>query len=422
MKSMCSRVVDSVTLCLSLLMLLFGSCKNNEGTAKRMSAEEQAKEYQQKFNELVAEYETQGKDILAKSDSFFIFADGKAFWYKDLYSPDRQILVPNKDYKEFIHYLEFTQEGTPFVYQMISDLSLNESYFNKNTQDNIEAYEEYPYEKQSIRLYGNKGFIFKCKRYDPDEDNDYGMNYLIYFENPNQIFYLNTIPDSYSKDRLDFVETYASSLASKIISFEEEMKEHPFPYVFGYNRGEGGRFKLYYTINEFGEITQSDKIEYYNEIYTDIKFNFNISDFSTKGKAKDKLIFWIGKSIQDKEREKELEEIKTIINNSITLEQLSNETRNEVMFDEKYKNKEIYIRCRLDAIKNSYKYKYVVKSYAADLLGEWISDYNMNDYTNDSNFANLSYPKEVVMRVRVEYASNKNFDFENCQLIYVFAD
>lgn len=89
MKSKCCRVMGSVILYLSLLMLVLSSCKNNEGTAKSMSAEEQAKEYQQKFNELVAEYETLGKNILAKSDSFFIFADGEAFWYKDLYLPEK---------------------------------------------------------------------------------------------------------------------------------------------------------------------------------------------------------------------------------------------------------------------------------------------------------------------------------------------
>ena len=88
MKCMCSRVVDSVTLCLSLRMLLLGSCKNN-GEADGGNVETQAQDLKQKMNQLVAEYRALGKDILAESDSFFIYADGTAFWYKDLYLPEK---------------------------------------------------------------------------------------------------------------------------------------------------------------------------------------------------------------------------------------------------------------------------------------------------------------------------------------------
>ena len=179
MKSKCCKVLGSVILCLSLLMLLLGSCKNNDGTAQRMSAEEQAKEYQLKFSELVAEYETLGKEILAKSDSFFIFADGKAFWYKDLYLPEKVILKANEDFTSIRYYLSFTNDGHPFIEKYEHSSSLSSSFFSKEHSTELDMYDDLPYKKEQIQLYGDRGLNFH--RTINGSRDESGYDCIIYF-------------------------------------------------------------------------------------------------------------------------------------------------------------------------------------------------------------------------------------------------
>lgn len=414
MKSMCSRVVDSVTLCLSLLMLLLGSCKNN-GEADGGNVETQAQDLKQKMNQLVAEYRALGKDILAESDSFFIYADGTAFWYKDLYLPEKVLLKANEDFTSIRYYLSFTDDGHPFVEKYECPGSLSSSFFAQEHSTELDMYDDLPYEKEQIKLYGDRGLKFH--RTINGSRDESGYDCVLYFSNPNTVFYVNN-ESSYSPNkRTDYAKSYASGLARALIKFEDHIWDYPFPYVYGANEAEGGIFRVCFSTDESGTIIfQSDIVEYYNEIYKDIKFSFDMSDFSTKSSALN-ILEKVLSAIQEKEREKEKEEIQSFIDKSITLEQLADETRNEVAFKDRYINKEIYIRCRLDGIKNSSRYKYVVRSYAVTLLGAWISDYNVKGYTNDRDFVNISYPQEVVMRAKLTYADGKNYEFEDCTLM-----
>ena len=42
-------------------------------------------------------------------------------------------------------------------------------------------------------------------------------------------------------------------------------------------------------------------------------------------------------------------------------------------------------------------YKYKVRCFAFEAFGEWIDGHDLIGYTNDENFVNLSYPKDVVI-------------------------
>ena len=64
-------------------------------------------------------------------------------------------------------------------------------------------------------------------------------------------------------------------------------------------------------------------------------------------------------------------------------------------------------------------YKYKLTNSAVDLLGEWISGYDIIAYTNDDNFTNMSFPSRVLMQATLVYGDTKTFKFKNCQYIAV---
>lgn len=311
--------------------------------------------------------------------------------------------------------MSFRDDGHPFVEKYEYSSSLSSSFFAPEHSTELDMYDDLPYEKEQIKLYGNRGIKFH--RTINGSRNESGYDCILYFSNPNMVFEVN-YESSYSPNkRTDYAESYASGLARALIKFEDHIWDYPFPYIYGVNEGEGGIFRVRFSTDESGTIIfQSDIVEYYNKIYDDIKFSFDQSDFSTKNSSLN-ILEKILSAIQEKEREKEKEERQSFIDKSITLEQLADETRNEVAFKDRYINKEIYIRCRLDGIKNSSRYKYVVRSYAVTLLGAWISDYNVKGYTNDRDFVNISYPQEVVMKAKLTYADGKNYEFEDCKLM-----
>lgn len=393
------------------IFALFPSCSRN---------------YKKECDKLIDEYKSLGKDIIARSDSnlFFIYADSNAFWIKDLDNPTKKILSADMDLKGIQYWMSFTGNGKPYIKPDTFYVNLSPLFFQNKTKQDMEAGDAYPYNKSSISIFNNEAIIFtyRCVYENPRSEilEPYEEKYVYYLSNPNIIFKTNDDnPYNSSFGRSDNVRSYVSNLAFAI-------SDYSFPYIAEYNKAEGGLLNWRFWVNSRGEITDQDNVlEYTNEMYENVsKKKFNISHFSSKDNTQN-ILLQITQTVEKEEQAIYLAQIQPLIDNSVTLEQLSKEYRNTVKFDRTYKNQFIYLDCQLEFVKEvtgwfEPEYKYKVISSSVMILGQWISDYDLTGYTNDENFINLTYPHHVVMKARVTSASSRVFKFSDCELLYAY--
>lgn len=388
------------------------------------------RDYQKELQQLLTEFKASGKDILLESDSFFIYVDSSAFWYRDLDHPAKKILSSDQQYEVISYGLVFDESGQPQIKKYTSSDKLSPLFFNKTKKEKMQDGDVYPYDRNKMSICSNKGIRFTYtehiyNRYDEEEDIDW--NYVCYFSNSTSLILIDPEAIELHSELVLSVSTYARSLADAVFgSFSDE---YNFPFSYSAVEAEGGQFKTTFSINEHGDVSGMGFIEYSHEFYPDLNARIYPEAFASKSSVKT-LLQGIENAVVSRQqaliKERRLAEAQAYIDNSITLKQLSKEYRNTVKFNQVYKHQYIYLRCRLEFFKpangffdpNNYKYK--VTSSSVNILGQWLSDYDLTGYTNDQRFMNLTYPQEVIMKARIVSASSKVFEFDDCELIYVF--
>ena len=56
-------------------------------------------------------------------------------------------------------------------------------------------------------------------------------------------------------------------------------------------------------------------------------------------------------------------------------------------------------------------------AFLIEAFGEWIDGHDLIGYTNDENFVNLSYPKDVVIKAVLTSGNRRKFEFKDCVLL-----
>ena len=154
------------------------------------------------------------------------------------------------------------------------------------------------------------------------------------------------------------------------------------------------------------------------------EFKIPVNAFITKDHTTlSKLMYKIESLLVKERHEAEQSQLNELVEQSISVEQLSALFRNNISA-ENYQGHTLLVTCEFESISRTGYfdldgYKYKLTNSAVDLLGEWISGYDIIAYTNDDNFTNMSFPSRVLMQATLVYGDTKTFKFKNCQYIAV---
>ena len=385
-----------------------------------LSLQSCARNYVKEIEKLSAEYEKQGKVVLATSmqKHFIIYQDGDAFWLNNLDEPARKILSADKKMVKVYYHLSFNDKGHPGVRKSFDEIKLDEGFFRASNISQDEMGYVYPYKKEEIKLLNDEAISFVYQTLDDYRGVPYKneSKLVYYFSNSDTLYYSYT-PPTVSPDgsRIDRVGLNLGYIAGEINDDE-----------YSFSMGEGGAF--YWTINLDAKgkvIGTNENLVYENEHY-DKHILFNRSSFSTLGRTKSvlKLINDTLTACAQRQAEKEMKiQIEKLVKESISIEQLSSEYSNTLKANRDYKGKTFTVSCELESLEEAGGlfepdgYKYKVVSHALVAFGEWMSGYDILGYTNDDNFVELSFPRKVVMEVTLQSGSSSRFEFRDCKLL-----
>ena len=367
---------------------------------------------QKEMEKTIADYQQQGKKIImtSKEKHFIIYQNENAFWINNLDEPERILLSSDSVMTKITFTMRFSENGIPSIEKNYDQIKL-EKYV---LQDNITS---------NFRLLDDNTIVFthqysESNPWDPDGKDEivWKDEYVYYLSKPDTVFFTRISPeiDVQQKTRQDKVGLYVNYLAQVIDG------------DFSYGSVSGGAFEWNFDINKYGEIVQTNEIKYHNEEVDDVVMNFSLSDFSSKIQAQNVLTKIEGAlDIYYKKRaeEERKEQINNLVKESITLEDLSRVFANPIKAKKEYIGKSITVKCELEAIKEANGffdldvYKYKVRCFAFEAFGEWIDGHDLIGYTNDENFVNLSYPKDVVIKAVLTSGNRRKFEFKDCVLL-----
>lgn len=379
-----------------LILLLFQGCGRN---------------VQKNLENIIADYQQQGKRIVmtSKEKHFVIYQNENALWINNLDEPERILLSSDSIMTKITFTMGFSKNGMPSIEQSYDQIKLEKYVFQDHMTSNF-------------RLLDDNTIAFthqysEPNPWDPDGEDEivWKDEYVYYLSKPDTVFFSRISPkiDILQNTRQDKVGLYVNYLAQAIDG------------SFSYGSVDGGIFEWNFDINEYGQIVQTNEIEYHNE-ETDVSMNFYLSDFSSKIQAQNvltKIEKALDISFRKKIEEERKEQINSLIEESLTLEELSEIFANPIKAKKEYIGKTITISCKLEAIKeangffdkNGYKYK--ICCFALEAFGEWIDGYDLVGYTNDENFVDLSYPKKVVVKAILTSGTRRKFEFKDCELL-----
>lgn len=130
-----------------------------------LSLQSCARNYVKEIEKLSAEYEKQGKVVLATSmqKHFIIYQDGDAFWMNNLDEPARKILSADKKMVKVYYHLSFNDKGHPGVRKSFDEIKLDEGFFRASNISQDEMGYVYPYKKEEIKLLNDEAI--SCENY-----------------------------------------------------------------------------------------------------------------------------------------------------------------------------------------------------------------------------------------------------------------
>lgn len=367
---------------------------------------------QKEMEKTIADYQRQGKKIIVTSREkhFIIYQNQNAFWINNLDEPERVLLSPDSIITKVTFVMGFSENGIPNIKQSYDQIKL-EKYV---LQDHVTS---------NFRLLDDNTIAFthqysESNPWDPDGKDEivWKDEYVYYLSKPDTVFFSRVSPeiDAQQKTRQDKVGLYVNYLA------------HAIDGDFSYGSVDGGAFEWSFDINKYGEIVQTNEIKYHNEEVDGTTMSFTLSDFSSKIQAQNvltKIEEALNISYKKKVEEERKVQLNRLIEESITLEQLSDIFANLIKAKKEYVGKAITIKCKLEAIKDANGffdldgYKYKVRCFAFEAFGEWIDGHDLIGYTNDENFVNLSYPKDVIIKAVLTSGNRRKFEFKDCELL-----
>lgn len=367
--------------------------------------------YQNKLFNIVKKCQSEGLEILAVSESkhFVIYKDSNAIWMNNLDEPKRILLSSDSIMTKITFTMKFSKNGAPSIEQSYDQIKL-EKYV---LQDHITS---------NFRLLDDNTIAFthqysEPNPWDPDGENEivWKDEYVYYLSKPDTVFFSRIPPkvDISQNTRQDKVGLYVNYLAYAIDG------------SFSYGSVDGGSFEWNFDINKYGQIVQTNEIEYHNE-EAGVSMNFYLSNFSSKIQAQNvltKIEETLNANYKRKAEEERKGRINRLVEESMTLENLSREFANPIKAKKEYIGKTITIKCKLETIKEANGffdlegYKYKVCCFALEAFGEWIDGHDLTGYTNDENFVDLSYPKEVVIKAVLISGNRKKFELKDCELL-----
>lgn len=393
------------------------SCKKND------KEKEQKSNQQELFTKKIAQYEKNGKPIILKSskNQLIIYKDSTSFWLDNLKEPAKKIISTEKPLKLMCYHIEWDSSGKPDIivkpfFNFTQEFDAN--FWNGTKKEEYNDY-VHPYTSSIFKFAYNDSSIYFTYKYNAldrgGSPETYTSHYLYYFTRPDELFSLgnNVIYNETNKSIRDTAISSPESLAEKL----QLTSDKQFPYII--NNGNFGIFQWEFTPDNQGHVKHKDnKIIYFHAQYNK-KLIFNIDDFSSKEKALN-VLQEINDTIQ-KAEEKEL--IEQINKEAINIDDISNCFKNEVKAEKEFLNKELIVRCSIDAIEkadgwlDTDGYKYKIRAYSTELFDEWISGYDIVGYTNDEGFANLSCPNDIIMKCVLTSGSCRRFTFKDCELM-----
>lgn len=388
------------------------------------------RDYRTEMENKIKKYEEEGKEVITKSFDrhIIIYNDNSSIWIDNLVEAPKAFLTTGKEMQLSFYHLEWDNSGAPYI-ELFSEPYITAELDVKCWSEKSYDY-KYKYDNQYyFDLCKNDSAVyFSCITEGYDRGGspiEYTNDYIYYFAVPGQLFVLNdefTTADVsdyniYDKDLIDYAMSSASALADKIID-PTQMNNNMFEYVC--NSNSGGFYWGFKTDAKGNIYYKENNITYRNSLIDkEIEINFNISDFSSKEKALE-VLKTINDSIENIYIRRITEEIK---NSAITLDELSDQFKNQIKSERELIGKQIILKCDFDAIKkadgwfDTKGYKYKLISSSTEIMDTWWSGYDVIAYTNDESFTELEYPKSVIMQCTVVSGSSRYFEFKECRLL-----
>lgn len=390
------------------------------------------RDYWTETEKRIKKYEEEGKEIITKSFDrhIIIYNDNSSIWIDNLDEEPKAFLTTGKEMQLNYYHIEWDNSGAPYI-ELFSEPYLTQEIDVKcwSGKKDVTYYDyKYAYDNQYyFNLCKNDSavyFSYTEEGYDMDGSlKEYTYDYIYYFAVPGQLFKLNdkftkdnfSNYNVYDNDLIDYAISSPSSLANIIID-PTQMNSEMFEYVCNNNSGlfywgfkTDAKGKIYYKENN---------ITYRNNLLNK-EINFSISDFSSKDKALEVL-----KTINDTIKNISIRKLKEEIKKSaITLDELSDQFKNQIKSERELIGKQIILICNFDVIKkadgwfDTKGYKYKLTSSATEVMDTWWSGYDVIAYTNDESFTELEFPKSVIMQCTVVSGSSRYFEFKECRLL-----
>lgn len=373
--------------------------------------------YEKELEETVKECQLKGAKIQAVSDlrHFVIYEYDDSFWIDNLDEPAKKILYPKQEITFVSRNLYFDSNGKPYIQKDFEKESFG-AYILTSLPEAIELFK------------GDGAFTFShtidyCDPFERGTDNKSEQcSFSYYLNKPDSIFITHVSPlIDYKKD---YARTYMLYLDRALNGDSQYSIYNSGYFTWGFALDEQGEVKkmddsLEYILEEYNE--ETDNYDFVSNIY------MNYEDFFlSKEKAKialEKVFNMIDNNNEVNRKKWEVRRKKRLIEESITLEQLSHIFANPIKAKKDYVGKYITIKCNLEAIKEANGmfdldgYKYKIRCFAFDAFGEWISGHDLIGYTNDENFVNLSYPENVVIYAKLISGTRRKFEFKDCELL-----
>lgn len=369
------------------------------------------KDYRQKQEKTVEKYITEGKDILSQSEydspeHYIYFLDNASVFINDFDNLEKAVLSEDKEYVIKSFYFDFDKEGIPTVKSTIN----SQKRKIKILKDEFQLY---------FKAIDNQSFTFGCT----DENIPGLLNvYFHSLEKPDTLFLIKESQESdgypISADKETVNEIYGHLSTNPLIA-DYKFMDSVNGLIFA--RG-GDLLKWTVFLDKNGNIIRTGK----NLIYGngEDEFKIPVNAFITKDYTTlSKLMYKIESLLAKERHEAEQNQLNGLVEQSVSVEQLSALFRNNISA-ENYQGQTLFVTCEFESISrtgyfdlNGYKYK--LTSSAVDLMGEWISGYDIIAYTNDDNFINMSFPSRILMQAILVYGDTRTFKFKDCQYIAV---
>lgn len=387
------------------------SCKKND------KEKEQKSNQQELFTKKIAQYEKNGKPIILKSskNQLIVYKDSTSFWLDNLKEPAKKILSA-EDTTSIYHYtIKWDKYDKPDIEKKhFRDALLDKNFWTDTDKKNGDDY-TYPYTESNITLKEDLGVIFFTYKEnyldEYEEQKEHICTYLLYLSKPNELILLDY------KDRIDNYKGYFTAVSDPMsLAANYDLYDGLFESFYYKTCGS---FYWGFEVDSVGnDVSHQGFINYENGYYNK-SMRFELNEFSSKEKVINVL-----QAIKDTiQRAEEKEYINGINEKAINIDDISNCFKNEVKAEKEFLNKELIVRCSIDAIEkadgwlDTDGYKYKIRAYSTELFDEWISGYDIVGYTNDEGFANLSCPNDIIMKCVLTSGSCRRFTFKDCELM-----